>query len=68
MTKEHIASLVEQLKGLKKYEWERIAQQVNLYFALKAAKLELDDSEELKKNLEVEFNLCRYSDAIVKTE
>lgn len=61
MTKEQIAILVEQFKGLKQYEWVRIKQQIDMIFSSKAAKVELDDLEELKRNLELEFNFRRYS-------
>ncbi|MCQ6275788.1 hypothetical protein JMM81_12565 [Bacillus sp. V3B] len=60
MTEEQIAILVEQLMGLKQYEWSRIKQQVDMIFSSKAAKVELDDLSELKRNLEVEFNLRRF--------
>lgn len=60
MNEERISILVEQLAGLKQYEWSRIKQQVDMMFSSKAAKVELDDLSELKRNLEIEFNLRRF--------
>ncbi|MEC1714706.1 hypothetical protein [Schinkia azotoformans] len=63
MTKEQIEILAERLIGLKQSEWTRIKQQVDMIFSSKAAKVELDDLSELKKTLEVGFNLRRYIDS-----
>ncbi|HHY74078.1 MAG TPA: hypothetical protein GX497_12830 [Bacillus bacterium] len=63
MNQEKIAILTEQLVGLKQYEWSRIKHQVDMIFSSKAAKVELDDLSELKRNLELEFNLRKYSDS-----
>jgi hypothetical protein len=57
MNKEQIANFTEQLSGLKASEWARIKQHVDMSFSSKAAKVELDDLSELKRALEIEFNL-----------
>lgn len=57
---EKIAVIAEQIIGLKQFEWSQVKQVVDMYFSSKAAKVELDDLDELKQRLEVEFNLRRF--------
>lgn len=62
MEKEKIAVIAEQLAGLTSAEWMRIKQVVDSEFNYRAAKVTLDDTKELKRRLEVEFNLRRFAD------
>ncbi|WP_339063615.1 hypothetical protein [Tepidibacillus marianensis] len=64
MTEEKIAIIAEQLIGLKSYEWSRIKQKVDMMFSSKAAKVELDDLEQLTELLKVEFNLQRFGEKL----
>ena len=57
MENEKITILANQLTGLKQSDWNRIKQAVDMSFSSKAAKVELDDSKELKRRLRVAFNL-----------
>lgn len=59
MENEKITILANQLTDLKQSDWSRIKQVVDMSFSSKAAKVELDDSEELKRLLKVAFNLQR---------
>lgn len=60
MNEEKISLLAEQLIGLKQFEWVRVKQVVDMYFSSKAAKVELDDFVELKRRIEIEFNLRQF--------
>ncbi len=62
MNKEQIANLAEQLAGMKQSDWSKLKQVVDMQFSSKAAKVQLDDSTELKRNLEVEFNFRRFGE------
>lgn len=62
MDKQTIHEITTNLIGLKQYEWAKIKQVVDMTFSSKAAKVELDDSSELNRNLEVEFNLRRFGE------
>lgn len=55
---EKIDKIVDALKGLKRCEWLRVKQHVDMVYNSKAAKVELDDLELLKKNLKREFKDC----------
>lgn len=57
METEKITILANQLTYLKQSDWNRIKQVVDTSFSSKAAKVKLDDSEELKRRLKVAFNL-----------
>lgn len=50
-----IAQITEALKGMKRSEWDRVKQQIDMQYNSKAAKVELDDLELLKENLHREF-------------
>ncbi|KUF29959.1 hypothetical protein AK833_17995 [Lysinibacillus sp. F5] len=54
-----ITNLSEHLISLNLSEWNRIKQAVDTCFSSKVAKVELDDSKELKQNLMVTFHLQR---------
>lgn len=60
MEKEKISTIAEQLVGLTSSEWARVKQIVDMEFHHRAAKVTLDDSKELKRRLEVEFNLRQF--------
>lgn len=64
MEKEKVAVIAEQLGGLTSLEWMRIKQVVDSEFNHRAAKVTLDDTKELKRRLEVEFNLRRFADGL----
>lgn len=57
-----ISEIMTALYGLKQYEWSKVKQQVDMVFSSKAAKVELDDLSELKRNIEVSFNLRRFGE------
>jgi hypothetical protein len=57
-----ISEIVTALAGLKCSEWSRVKQKVDMLYSSKAAKVTLDDSELLKTNLEVEFNLRQFGE------
>ena len=56
--------LLQAIDGINSSQWSRIKQNVDLYFSSKAAKVVLDDSTKLKRNLEVEFNLRRFGEKL----
>lgn len=62
MEKEQITIIAEQLAGLKQHQWSKVKTIVDAQFSSKAAKVVLDDSTELKRNLEVEFNFRRFGE------
>lgn len=62
MTEEKIRHFLQAIEGIKMHEWAQIKQKVDMHFSSKAAKVQLDDSSELKRNLEVEFNLRRFGE------
>lgn len=43
------------LEGLKHYQWSRIVQKIDMMFSHQAARVEIDDLELLKENLQKEF-------------
>lgn len=62
MDKQTIQQLVSLLEGVNSSEWERISQHVNMKFSSEAAKIKLGNTSQLKRNLEVEFNLRRFGE------
>lgn len=54
MTNEKLAEILNILSGLKKYDWNRVVQAVEMSFSEAQARLELD-SASLKGNLETMF-------------
>lgn len=62
MNEEKIQQFLQAIEGIKMHEWSRIKQKVDMHFSSEAAKVQLDDSPELKRNLEVEFNLRRFGE------
>lgn len=60
MNEQTITKITSALQGLKQHEWIRVKQQVDMIFSSKAAKVELDDLSELKRNLKVAFNFQRF--------
>jgi hypothetical protein len=55
MTQEKIEMLLKVVSGLKRYEWNRLVQKVDLLYSSKADKVEFDDLELLEKNIKREF-------------
>lgn len=64
MKKGKIQELLRVIEGISYSDWTKIRQQVDMHFSSKAAKIELDDSPELKRNLEVAFNLRRFGEKL----
>lgn len=62
MNEQKISIISKELVGLKSYEWGKIKQQIDMLFAHKAAKVELDDLEQIENSLKIEFNLQRFVD------
>ncbi|PID03643.1 hypothetical protein CSV67_03090 [Sporosarcina sp. P2] len=62
MEKQTIEELVNLLNGISSSEWGRIKQQVDMVFSSQAAKVRLGNTTQLKRSLEVEFNLRRFGD------
>ncbi|WP_402877454.1 hypothetical protein [Paenibacillus illinoisensis] len=52
------------IKGLKRHQWSRITQHIDMTYNSKAADVRIDDSELLKINLQKEFGLISPSKAI----
>ena len=55
MSLEKIEKLAQLLSGLKAYEWSRVKVAVEKMYSSVSAKIELNDTEEIHKNLELEF-------------
>ena len=64
MNTNKIEKLLEVLEGINSSEWSRIKQHIDLQFSSRAAKVELDDSTELKRNLQIAFNLRRFGEKL----
>lgn len=62
MDKQVIQEIVNLLDGVTNSEWARIKKHVDMMFSSAAAKVELGNTTQLKKNLEVEFNLRRFGE------
>ena len=50
-----IAMIAEAVTGLKYYEWSRIEMAINKKFSSTSAKVVVEDAEELKKAIQIEF-------------
>ncbi len=50
-----IAMIAEAVAGLKYYEWSRIEMAINKKFSSTSAKVVVEDAEELKKAIQIEF-------------
>lgn len=50
-----IAMLAEAVAGLKYYEWSRIKMAIDKKFSSASSKVVLEDTEELKKAIQIEF-------------
>lgn len=50
-----IAMIAEAVTGLKYYEWSRIEMAINKKFSSASAKVVMEDAEELKKAIQIEF-------------
>ncbi len=50
-----IAMIAEAVTGLKYYEWSRIEMAINKKFSSTSAKVVMEDAEELKKAIQIEF-------------
>lgn len=55
MTEAKFNEIVQTLTGLKAYEWTKVQRAVQNIFDWKYAHLELDDSEKLRANLNLEI-------------
>ncbi|MGF2617773.1 hypothetical protein ACQUWN_19520 [Rossellomorea aquimaris] len=55
MNQEKLELLLKVVSGLKKSEWNRLVQKVDLLYSSKADKVEFDDLELLEKNIKREF-------------
>lgn len=64
MDSERIKKIVTALNGLNASEWSRVKRIIDMNFSSKVAKVQLDDSEHLKRGLEVEFNLRRFGEML----
>ena len=53
--KRRIAMIAEAVTGLKYYEWSRIEMAINKKFSSTSAKVVVEDAEELKKAIQIEF-------------
>ncbi|PIC72491.1 hypothetical protein [Sporosarcina sp. P17b] len=62
MDKQTIEELVNLLDGISSSDWARIKGQVDWTFSSEAAKVKLGNTPQLKRSLEVEFNLRRFGD------
>jgi len=47
--------IAEAVTGLKYYEWSRIETAINKKFSSTSAKVVMEDAEELKKAIQIEF-------------
>ncbi|OMF05214.1 hypothetical protein BK129_14600 [Paenibacillus amylolyticus] len=52
---ERIEMVTTAIQGLKRYQWSRITQNIDMMFSHQAARVEIDDLELLKENLRQEF-------------
>ncbi|WDF02927.1 hypothetical protein [Shouchella hunanensis] len=43
--------VIDLISGMKAYEWAQIKQKVDMLYSSRAAKVEFDDSEALRRNL-----------------
>lgn len=50
-----IAMIAEAVAGLKYYEWSRIKMAIDKKFSLTSARVVVEDVEELKKAIQIEF-------------
>ena len=50
-----IAMIAEAVAGLKYYEWSRIEMEINKKFSSASSKVVMEDAEELKKAIQIEF-------------
>lgn len=50
-----IAMIAEAASGLKYYEWVRIRAAIDQKFSSESAKVKLEDPEELKRAIKIEF-------------
>lgn len=50
-----ISIIAEAVTGLKYYEWSRIKTAIDRKYSSASAKVKLEDAEELKDAIEVEF-------------
>ncbi len=50
-----IALIVEAVTGLKYYEWSRIKAVIDMKFSSTSSKVVLEDAEELKRAIQLEF-------------
>ena len=50
-----IAMIAEAVAGLKYYEWSRIKMAIDKKFSSTSAKVVMEDVEELKKAIQIEF-------------
>jgi len=64
MNQDKISRLVNILNGLNQSDWSRVKKIIDMSFSSKAAKVELDDSNELKRDLEIEFNFQRFGEKL----
>lgn len=47
--------IADAVAGLKQYEWSRIKMAIDKKFSSESAKITLEDSEELKNAIQMEF-------------
>ncbi|GIO42529.1 hypothetical protein [Paenibacillus apis] len=52
---QRIKAIVEALKGLKHSDWLRVKQHIDMAYTSQAAKVKIDDLENVEKNLNREF-------------
>lgn len=50
-----IAMIAEAVTGLKYHEWSRIEMVINKKFSSASSKVVMEDAEELKKAIQIEF-------------
>ncbi len=50
-----IAMIAEAVAGLKYYEWSRVKMAIDKKFSSTSAKVVMEDVEELKKAIQIEF-------------
>lgn len=62
ITKEKIHQILSAVEGLNAFEWGMMKVFIDKELAKKAAKVQLDGTEELQRALEIEFQLRRYSE------
>ncbi len=62
MEQTKLNEIVKSLSCINQSDWSRVKRIVDMKFSSKAAKMQLDDFNELKRDLEVEFNFRRFGE------